>query len=280
MPETSPSRKIAWLAVFALAVAGGLAGARAMIGRLERPEPVAPASSGKPLSELPDICVDKVFENVRYIVCTADPAGHDIRLALKEAGGKAYGSVKAFAAAADPKPLFAMNAGMYHEDLAPVGLYVENGVERAALNIAEGEGNFFLKPNGVFGASPDGAPFIVTTEAYALSKRAVAFATQSGPMLVIDGQIHPKFQPDGMSRHIRNGVGVTAQGRAVFAVTRDPVSLGSFARFFRDEAGCANALFFDGVVSSLAAGGGMVIDSGFPAGPIVAVFAKPPAAGS
>lgn len=244
--------------------------------RLGREREAAEALKAK----LPAICAETAFEDVRYIVCTADPAVHDIRLVLQDSGGKAYGAVKAYAAAASPKPLLATNAGMYHEDLSPVGLHVENGVERAPLNVSNGEGNFFLKPNGVFGVSPDGVPFVVTTEVYALSKKAVSFATQSGPMLVIDGQIHPKFQPDGESRYIRNGAGVTPDGKVVFAITRDPVSLGSFARFFRDEAACPNALFFDGAVSSLAASGGMVIDSGFPAGPIVAVFAKEPAVGS
>lgn len=260
------------------AAVAALWGVRLMASRPDTPEPAAP--SARPSAALPDICAETAFENARYIVCTADPAIHDIRLALKDSSGKAYGSVKAYAAAARAKPLIAMNGGMYHEDLSPVGLYVENDVELSSLNVSEGEGNFFLKPNGVFGISPDGAPFLVTTEVHALSKRPVAFATQSGPMLVIGGQIHPKFQPDGASRHVRNGVGVTADAKAVFAITRDVVSLGSFARFFRDRANCPNALFFDGAVSSLAAAGGMIVDSGFPAGPIVAVFPKEPSPGS
>ena len=45
---------------------------------------------------------------------------------------------------------FAMNAGMYHADLAPVGLYVENGLQKKALNRAtRGFGNFLIQPNGV-----------------------------------------------------------------------------------------------------------------------------------
>jgi uncharacterized protein YigE (DUF2233 family) len=93
-------------------------------------------------------------------------------------------------------------------------------------------------------------------------------------MLVIDGAIHPRFLPDGTSKYIRNGVGVRADGTIVLAITRDRVSLGSFARLFRDVARCDNALFFDGAVSSLAVGTRMEIDAGEPAGPVVAVFAK------
>jgi uncharacterized protein YigE (DUF2233 family) len=236
--------------------------------------------SGPPVAALPgNICRETAFEGARYIACTADPAHHTIGMFLKRADGKAYGSVKAFAAASGKSTLIAMNAGMYHDDLTPVGLHIEHGKILSRLNTADAEGNFFLKPNGVFGVQPDGEPFVVTTEAFALAKRPVAHATQSGPMLVVGGQIHPKFLPDGESRHIRNGVGVTADGKAIFAISRDPVSLGKFARFFRDSAQCPDALFFDGAVSSLAIGGNMVVESGFPAGPIVAVFPREAAPG-
>ena len=112
------------------------------------------------------------------------------------------------------------------------------------------------------------------TEAYRATGIEPAFATQSGPMLMIDGEVHPRFLPDGTTRYIRNGAGVRADGTVVLAITRDPVSLGSFARLFRDLAQCPNALFFDGSVSSLAWGTEMEIDAGEPAGPVVAVFGK------
>lgn len=224
---------------------------------------------------LPPLCRDVVFEQARTIGCTVDPAKFDIRLSYSGTNGEPHGSVPAFAADARGSALIlAMNAGMYHADMRPVGLYVEEGRQVAPLETADGEGNFYLKPNGVFFIGDDGKPSVMETSAFAEAAPPVRFATQSGPMLVVDGQIHPKFLPDGTSRYIRNGVGVTADGRIVFAITRDPVSLGSFARFFRDEAACPDALFFDGAVSSLWAGGAMVIESGHPAGPIVAVFTK------
>ena len=76
-------------------------------------------------------------------------------------------------------------------------------------------------------------------------------ATQSGPMLVIDGKIHPSFAADGTSRYIRNGVGIATNGSPIFVISEDVVSFGKFARFFRDALHVRNALYLDGSVSSL-----------------------------
>ena len=119
--------------------------------------------------------------------------------------------------------------------------------EIAPLNLADAPGNFFMKPNGVFFVDRAGRAGVLETSAYALRKPDVAFATQSGPMLVIDGKIHPRFEPDGLSKYIRNGVGVDKTGAVYFAISQTPVSLGSFARLYRDTACRARMrLFFDG----------------------------------
>jgi uncharacterized protein YigE (DUF2233 family) len=68
---------------------------------------------------------------------------------------------------------------------------------------------------------------------------------------VLDGELHPKFDADGPSRLIRNGVGVKDPRTAYFVISEDAVSFGRFARFFRDALGCADALYLDGTVSSL-----------------------------
>jgi uncharacterized protein YigE (DUF2233 family) len=227
-----------------------------------------------PVSSLPHICSEQMFEGAAYVVCAVDPAKHEIRLSRLQADGTPYRNLARLtetAKAAGARLLFAMNAGMYHEDLSPVGLYVEEGKEQAKLQAGGGEGNFFLRPNGVFGVYSDGRPFVVTTEDYPLSQRAVSFATQSGPMLVIDGAIHPKFEPDGQSRFVRNGVGIDGQGRAVFAISLQPVSFGSFARLFRYALQCQNALYFDGVVSAFSNADSTLAGGSYPAGPIVSV---------
>jgi uncharacterized protein YigE (DUF2233 family) len=259
------SRKTTYLLLLSMAA---LALAAHVLTKRDLEPPAAP------VSRLPDICSKQVFEGASYIVCAADPAKHEIRLSRLQPDGTPYRSLARLAEtanAAGAPVLFAMNAGMYHDDLSPVGLYVEEGGEQAKLQAGGGEGNFFLKPNGVFGIYSDGRPFVVTTEDYPLSQRIVSFATQSGPMLLIDGAIHPRFEPDGKSRFIRNGVGINGQARAIFAISLQPVSFGSFARLFRDALDCQNALYFDGVVSAFSNGGSTLAGGSYPAGPIVSV---------
>jgi uncharacterized protein YigE (DUF2233 family) len=164
-----------------------------------------------------------------------------------------------------------MNAGMYGEDGAPIGLYVAEGRQRHALNRRTGGGNFHMLPNGVFTVAADGRVAVVTSAAYDPATHP-RWATQSGPMLVIDGALHPMIQPNGPSLHIRNGVGVAADGSAWFVISDEPVSFGRLARLFRDQLGCRNALYFDGAVSSLWDRPAGRRDDRAELGPLVAVF--------
>jgi uncharacterized protein YigE (DUF2233 family) len=214
-------------------------------------------------------CRDTSFEGASYTICEVT-AGEDLRLFHSGADG-AYGSFRNVdaALAAEGKTLgFAMNAGMYHRDLAPVGLYVEDGVEVSKLVTRDGPGNFGLLPNGVFCI---GQGFrVVESRAFKAERPDCRHATQSGPMLVIDGELHPKLLPGSDSLYVRNGVGVTGDGsRAVFAISNDAVNFHAFARFFRDALGLTDALYFDGNISRLYAPQLGRHDGGFPMGPIV-----------
>ncbi|MER8834493.1 phosphodiester glycosidase family protein [Mesorhizobium sp. M0909] len=120
----------------------------------------------------------------------------------------------------------------------------------------------------------DGKAAVIETSAYVATRLDVMFATQSGPMLVIDGRLHPRFEQNGTSRYIRNGVGVRDENTVVLAISRSEVSLGSFARLFRDALDCPSALFFDGAVSALSNGERMIVGGNYPAGPIIAVTGK------
>jgi uncharacterized protein YigE (DUF2233 family) len=223
-------------------------------------------------ADLPAPCREMRFEDVSYLVCEVDP--RDVGIFHADPAGKAYGSLDAFNAAMSAQgraPVLAMNAGMYHEGLPPVGLLVEGGREIAPLNLGDGEGNFFLKPNGVFSIAQDGSAAVTETGTYAAKGIRAREASQSGPMLVVDGQIHPKFEPNGESRHIRNGVGVRDEHTVLLAISLGEVSLGSFARLFRDGLGCPNALFFDGVISTFSTGGKTLLGGEYPVGPIIAV---------
>lgn len=220
-------------------------------------------------------CREVAHEGRGYAVCEVS-AEDDLRLFLTAEDGRPYGTFDRVAAAlaAEGKALaFAMNAGMYHPDRRPVGLYLERGEEAQRLITREGPGNFGMLPNGVFCISEDGFA-VIESRAYAADPPACRYATQSGPMLVIGGALHPRFLPDSDSRHLRNGVGVSADGsRALFAISDAPVNFHEFARLFRDQLGTPDALYFDGRVSRLHAPELGRSDLGFPMGPIVGLAA-------
>jgi len=196
-------------------------------------------------------CSSAMFEGSRFTLCpakgarievfTSDESGTPFRsfAKLERALGKRAGQVA-----------FAMNAGMYDEEGHAIGLLIERGRQLHRINRRGGGGNFGMLPNGLFLVRKSGKAQVVATKAFEPAED-IAFATQSGPMLVIDGKLHPAFEPDGESRNFRNGVGIAPDGTAVFAISEDVVSFGKFARLFRDQIKARNALYFDGSVSSL-----------------------------
>jgi len=233
-------------------------------------------AAGGPALAAPGPCERIRFEEASYTVCRLDLARY--RLGLFRAGpdGTPYGSLGRFLGSPEGRgAAVAMNAGMYHPDLAPVGLYVEKGRQEIPANTANGPGNFHLKPNGVFFVAGERAG-ILETRAYLRRAPRAEIATQSGPLLVFGGRFHPRISGEGPSRKLRNGVGVTDGGRTVvFAITEEPVSFGAFARLFRDGLDCPDALFLDGSVSVLSAPGSASSGLGFkPIGPILAAFPR------
>ena len=229
------------------------------------------------LAALPALaaCRDTEFEGIPYTLCeVAD--GADLRLFWDDPAGEPFGSfarIEAELAARGERLVFAMNAGMYHPDRRPVGLYVEDGQERASLVTRAGPGNFGMLPNGVFCIGAQGLT-VVESRDFAARRPDCRHASQSGPMLVIDGRLHPRFLPESRSLYRRNGVGVSADGRrAVFAISNVPVSFHAFARLFRDHLGLPRALYFDGNVSRLHAPALGRSDWGRPMGPVVGLVA-------
>ncbi len=214
-------------------------------------------------------CAEQMFEGVSYAVCEVSPAD-DLRLFHQGPDGVlgSFAAVNDVLAAEGTTLGFATNGGMYHPDRAPVGLYIEDGQEVTGIVTRAGPGNFGLLPNGVFCITDRFA--VIESRAFADNPPACRFATQSGPMLVIDGKLHPDFLPESDSFNIRNGVGVSQDGmRAVFAISNQSVNFHTFARLFRDALELPNALFLDGSISRLYAPDLGRDDIGLPMGPIV-----------
>jgi uncharacterized protein YigE (DUF2233 family) len=218
-------------------------------------------------------CRDLTFEDTSFTVCEADPARDDVRLFLRDADGNVLGTFDNLEAALAPSRLvWAMNGGMYHTDRRPVGYYTEDGKEVAALVTREGPGNFGLLPNGVL-CLGHGTATIWESRRFAERQPDCRYATQSGPMLVIDGALHPRFIRNSDSLNVRNGVGVTESGLLIAAISNQRVNFHRFARLFRDVLKTPNALFLDGTISRLYAPGLGRHDFGFPMGPMLGVVA-------
>jgi uncharacterized protein YigE (DUF2233 family) len=206
-------------------------------------------------------CAPFEFQSIRATVCHVDTRLQRLRLFHSDEKGRAlkfFSGVNRLLKAHDEHLVFAMNAGMYHSDYSAVGLLVIDGEQIQPLNLDSAEGNFFLKPNGVFLVADSGAR-IVESSCYPLVSKGVSkgvnegvrIATQSGPLLVLDGALHPAFREDSTSRFVRNGVGILSRHEVVFAISEQPVTFYEFAVLFRNGLGCRDALFLDATVSSL-----------------------------
>lgn len=220
-------------------------------------------------------CRTETYRNNSYSLCEVDLTTETLALFLYNDDGLPYGHFGNVNLALDQQNKvlgFAMNAGMYHEDRAPVGHYVEDGKEVQRVINTAGPGNFGLLPNGVL-CLREGRADVFETMLFLEEAPECKSATQSGPMLVIDGALHPKFLKDSTSRYIRNGVGTSADGtKATFVISDNIVTFHDFGSFFRDHLQMPNALYFDGNVSRLRAPDIGRDDVGFSdLGPIIGV---------
>ena len=169
--------------------------------------------------------------------------------------GQPFGSIETLRQWGDAhrqRLLFAANAGIYDRQFAPLGLYVENGKTVVPLNLSHGNpasGNFSLLPNGVFAVYPDGHAAVRSSSDFKADGKPAQWATQSGPMLLIDGKLNEQFVDDSDSVKWRSGVCMKTPTEAVFAVSEAPVNFHSFGRLFRDQLGCRDALYLDGTIS-------------------------------
>lgn len=263
----------AWSATAAIRFSLAAAAALALAACEAEPE-----AAVAPEAALAGHCRAQGFEGASFTVCRYDSRSHRLELAASGEDGRPLRSFEALErhiGERSERLLFSMNAGMYDEEGRPIGLYVEQGERRRRLNLREGPGNFHMQPNGVFAVDEQGRPSVTPSEAFGRRPPPrVMWATQSGPMLVVGGRLHPAIRPDGESRLMRNGVGVPDGRTALFVVSDEPVSFGKLARFFRDVLKCPNALFLDGTVSSLWDPAGGRRDGYDSLGPMILVFRR------
>lgn len=190
-----------------------------------------------------------------YTVAVVNPTRERLRLHWKDpATGQPYRTFEQVVRRLRQRGeqvLFATNSGIYAPGLAPLGLHVESGRTLVELNRARSGGNFALLPNGVFWLQGRRAG-VTETGAYRRLGVQPTYATQSGPLLVQGGRLHPAFNKGSTSFKVRSGVGVCRDGRVRFAVSAGPVNFYAFAVFFRDTLGCPDALYLDGSISAYA----------------------------
>lgn len=179
-----------------------------------------------------------------------DLSEHDIRFYCSENGSNIRNAqdLKRLLNKRGEKLVFAMNGGMYLKDRTPQGLYIENGVIKKKIDtIKQAFGNFYMQPNGVFGISKSNKPVIIESS-LVNELDSIRYATQSGPMLLINGELHPRFKNGSKNLNIRNGVGILPNGKVLFAMSKQKINFYDFATFFKNK-GCENALYLDGYVS-------------------------------
>lgn len=186
----------------------------------------------------------------QFVTYKVDVKKSDLRLYWKNDKNELFnslGNLKSWVESKNKKLVFAMNGGMYMEDRSPLGLYIENTKQLRKLNTAHGSGNFYLQPNGVFYITTNNKAAICKTSDFVKSSK-IKYATQSGPLLIVDGAINTVFTKGSVNTNIRNGVGILPTGDVVFAMSKDNVNFYDFAKHFQDM-GCTYALYLDGFVS-------------------------------
>ena len=189
-------------------------------------------------------------DNKLFVSYSVDAKKQNIKLYWKDdnkAVLKSIQKLKTFTESKQQTLVFAVNAGMYKTDNSPQGLFIDETMLISPLDTTTGNGNFYLKPNGVFYITTSNEAHICISEKIIINN-SIKYATQSGPMLLIDGNIHTAFKVQSKNINIRNGVGILPNGNAVFAMSKNEINFYDFASYFK-KLGCRQALYLDGFVS-------------------------------
>ena len=181
---------------------------------------------------------------------TVDLKKQDLKFYWKNPEGEIFNEFKKLKIFLDKKKetlVFATNGGMFKKGFLPQGLFIENGKEVSKLDtVKNGYGNFYMQPNGIFYITNNNEGVVCETKKF--KNKNIKYATQSGPMLLIDGRVHDRFNKNSKNLNIRNGVGILPNGQLVFGMSKQKINFYNFANFFK-SLGCENALYLDGFIS-------------------------------
>lgn len=267
---------ISYCFLFALLLA--LAGCESDSQPGEEPSvPAAPIVEQPAERELKAIARVDTYRTQVFYTVTFDPEVTDLRMFNSaDKGIHTFETVSAIADSLGLSVQLLMNGGMYQRDRSAQGLLILEGQTIQPIDTqTNGYGNFYLQPNGVFAIDTTGKALLLTPQEFAdsVDEEVIRYATQSGPMLLVEGEPNPLFSDPSPNRHIRNGVGLTPEGKVVFAISEQPVTFYNLASLFRMK-GCNQALYLDGFVSRMYVpelGIGALSD-GADLGPLIAIF--------
>jgi len=219
------------------------------------------------------------YNNHTYDCYIVDTKQSDLQFFWKDPQGKPVQSLANLANITEQNGktlVFATNAGMYKPDRSPQGLYIQNGKSLIPIDRRKDEyGNFYMQPNGVFMIDTGNMANILVTEKFDdKAVKQAKFATQSGPMAVIDGKINAHFNIDSENKNIRSGVGIINSSTIVFVISNQPVNFHDFASVFKNEFKCANALYLDGAISEMFLPETGRFQKGGSFGPIIGILKK------
>jgi uncharacterized protein YigE (DUF2233 family) len=129
------------------------------------------------------------------------------------------------------------------------GLFIEDFKIKIPLNNKNGNGNFYIKPNGSFLLTRYDVS-VINTESTILDTN-IRIGIQSGPILVNNSNISSSFNRFSNNKNIRSGVGIYIdkqnQKHIVFAISETPVSFFELSEFFYYKFNCINALSLESV---------------------------------
>ena len=195
-------------------------------------------------------CNDKLKNEDDFVIFKVNPKVENISFYWKDNDGqilKSIENLKKKVEREDKDLTFAMNGGMFEKNNFPKGLYIEDFKILNKIDTLSGEGNFYLDTNGIFYLTKNNDAELIETKNFKYNSN-IKYATQSGPMLLMNQKINPIFKKNSENLNIRNGVGILEDGNVVFIMSKKEINFYNFATIFK-ELGCRKALYLDGFVS-------------------------------